>query len=106
MRKCNARAHVRINPRADYRLNSKMLPWLLERPDLSGHDFYLFAAEFPYDKAVEAFVVRAAVVAQKPDCLLLANRETVDAVGAVVHAGGVATESDVAGELIDFVPKG
>src|SRR5215471_16621651 len=79
---------------------------LLERPGLSGRDFYLLAAELPYDKAVEAFIVRAAVVAQKPDCLLLANKETVDAIGAVVHAGGVATKSNVAGELIDFVPKG
>src|SRR5262252_3798017 len=84
----------------------QIFPWLLKRPDFSGHDFYLFAAERPYDKAVEAFVVRAAVVAQKPDCLLLANKETVDAIGAVVHAGGVATESNVAGELIDLVPKG
>ena len=88
------------------RLISKMFPWLLERPDLSGHDFYFFPAELPYDKAVEPFVVRAAVVTQKPDCLLLANHETVDTVGAVVHAGGVATESNVTGELIDFVPKG
>ena len=55
----------RIVVQADFR----MFPCLLERPDLSGHDFYLFAADLPYDKAVEAFVVRAAVVAQKPDCL-------------------------------------
>src|SRR5262249_46304474 len=95
-----------LPPRADYRLISKVFRWLLERPDLSDHDFYLFATEFPYDKAVETFVVRAAVVAQKPDSLLLANHETVDTVGAVVHAGGVATESNVTGELIDFVPKG
>src|SRR5215831_20005086 len=94
-----------LYPASGLQADFRMFPWLLERPDLSGHDFYPFAAERPYDKAVEAFVVRAAVVAQKPDCLLLANPETVDAVGAVVHASGVATKSNVAGELIDFVPK-
>jgi hypothetical protein len=37
---------------------------------------------------------------------LLADEEAADAVGAVVDAGGVAAERDVAGELVDLVAEG
>jgi len=36
---------------------------------------------------------------------LLANNETADTVGAVVNAGGITTECDITGELVDLVPK-
>src|SRR5262249_40759850 len=46
------------------------------------------------------------MVAQESERLLLADEEAADAVGAVVDAGGVAAERDVAGELVDLVAEG
>jgi hypothetical protein len=77
-----------------------------ERPDLAARDLHLLAVELSHDEAVEALVVGAAIVAQEPERLLLANEEAADAVGAVVDAGGVAAQRDVAGELVDLVAEG
>ena len=51
-------------------------------------------------------VESAAMVAQEPERLLLADEKAADAVGAVVDAGGVAAQRDVAGELVDLVAEG
>src|SRR5262245_59874597 len=77
-----------------------------ERPDLAARDLHLLPVELSHDEAVEALVVGAAMVAQESERLLLADEEAADAVGAVVDAGGVAAERDVAGELVDFVAEG
>ena len=47
-------------------------------------------------------VVGAAVVSQKPERLLLADKEAADTVGPVVDAGGIASKRDVAGQLVDL----
>src|SRR5215470_9537673 len=50
----------------------------LERPHLAARDLHLVPVELSHDEAVEA----------------------------VVHAGGVAAERDVGGELVDLVAEG
>src|SRR5262245_57784907 len=61
--------------------------------------------ELSHDEPVEALVVGAAMGAQEPERLLLADEEAAYAVGAVVDAGGVAAERDVVGELVDLVAE-
>src|SRR5262249_56529127 len=80
--------------------------WHSERPNLAARDLHLVPVELSHDEAVEALVVSAAIVAQEPERLLLADEKAADAVGAVVDAGGVAAERDVAGELVDLVAEG
>src|SRR5262245_51705997 len=73
-----------------------------ERLGLAARDLHLLPVELSQDEAVEALVVGAAMVAQEPERLLLADEEAAHAVGAAVHAGGVAAERDVGGELVDL----
>src|SRR6516165_525493 len=90
------------------RCDLQLLIWQqsqLERPHLAARDLHLVPVELSHDEAVEALVVGAAIVAQGPERLLLADEEAAHAVGAVVHAGGVAAERDVAGELVDLVAE-
>src|SRR5262245_52353248 len=77
-----------------------------ETLDLAARDLYPVPAELSYNETVEALVVGAAIVAQQPERLLLADEEAADAVGAVVNASSVATERDIAGELVDLVAEG
>src|SRR5262245_62649015 len=77
-----------------------------ERLGLAARDLHLLPVELSHDEAIEALVVGAAIVAQEPERLLLADEEAAHAVGAVVDAGGVATERDVGGELVDLVAEG
>src|SRR5262245_21920739 len=77
-----------------------------ERLGLAARDLHLLPVELSHDEAVEALVVGAAVDAQEPERLLLADEEAAHAVGAAVHAGGVAAERDVGGELVDLVAEG
>src|SRR5262245_31045439 len=77
-----------------------------ERPDLTARDLHPVPAELSYDEAVEALVLCAAVISQEPQRLLLGDEEAADAVGTVVHTGGVASERDVAGQLVDLVAEG
>ena len=74
--------------------------------DLTTRDSHLVPVELSHDEAIEALVVGAAVVAQEPERLLLADEEAANAVGAVVDAGGIAAERDVGGELVDLVAEG
>src|SRR5262249_52434331 len=77
-----------------------------ERLGLAARDLHLLPVELSHDEAVEALVVGAAMVAQEPERLLLADEEAAHAVGAAVHGGGVAAERDVGGELVDLVAEG
>ena len=74
--------------------------------DLSARDLHPVPVELSHNEAIQALVVGAAVVPQEPQRLLLADEEPANAVGAVVHAGGVAAERDVGGELVDLVAEG
>src|SRR5262245_36912183 len=65
-----------------------------------------FTLSLSHEEAVEALVVRAAVVSQEPQRLLFADKEAADAVGTVVHTRGVASERDVARQLVDLVAQG
>src|SRR5262249_39138637 len=42
----------------------------------------------------------------EPERLLLPNEEAMDAVRAVMHAGGAAAKRDVVGQLVDLVAEG
>src|SRR5262245_22260145 len=64
--------------------------------DLAVRDPHPVPVELSHDEAVEALVVGAAVVAQEPERLLLADEEAAHAVGAVVDARGVAAHTAVA----------
>ena len=55
---------------------------------------------------VEVFVQGAGVILQQRDGLLLTCQQSVDAIGAIVHAGRVAGERDIAGQLIELAADG
>jgi hypothetical protein len=76
-----------------------------KRPHFTTRDLDLVSGEFPDDEAVEALVVSATVISQEPEGLLLAHNEAAGAVGAVVNTGGIATERNVVGELVDLIAK-
>src|SRR5262245_109604 len=77
-----------------------------ETLDLAARDLYPVPAELSYNETVEVLVVSAAIVSEEPECLLLPNEEAMDAVRAVMHAGGVAAKRDVVGQLVDLVAEG
>src|SRR5262245_43039009 len=80
--------------------------WHSERPDLAARNLHPVPVELSHDEPVEALVVGAAILAQEPERLLLADEKAAHAVGAVVDAGGVTTQCDVASELVDLVAEG
>src|SRR5262245_22170625 len=76
------------------------------RPHLTVQDPHPGSVEFSHNEAIEALVVSAAIVSQQPERLLFADEQAADAIGAVVNAGGVAAQGDIASELIDLVAEG
>jgi len=77
-----------------------------ETLDLAARDLYPVPAELSYNETVEVLVVSAAIVSEEPERLLFPNEEAMDAVRAVMHAGGVAAKRDVVGQLVDLVAEG
>ena len=63
-----------------------------ETLDLAARDLYPVPAELSYNETVEVLVVSAAIVSEEPERLLFPNEEAMDAVRAVMHAGGVASK--------------
>lgn len=63
------------------------------------------AVELYEVEAVEALVVRAAVVARQAYRLLLPGKHAGDAAGAVMHAGRVAAQRDVCSSLFISLPS-
>src|SRR6516165_2789799 len=80
--------------------------YMSDRPDFTARDLHLVPVELSHDEAIEPLVVGAAVVAQEPERLLLADEEAAHAVGAVMDAGGVAAERDVGGQLVGLISEG
>src|SRR5262249_56157396 len=81
-----------------------------ETLDLAARDLYPVPAELSYNETVEVLVVSAAIVSEEPECLLLPNEEAMDAVRAVMHAGGVAAKRrqyDIHADILqsDAVPR-
>ena len=72
---------------------------------LAVGDSDLFVVESPEDKTIEPLSIGTAVVTKQTDGMRLSQSEPLRTVRAVVNAGGVTTERDVAREFIDFIPE-
>ena len=76
-----------------------------ERPDLTARDLHLLPVELSHDEAVEALVVGAAMVAQEPERLLLADEEAAHAVGAQCTPAASRPSAMLAASLSISLPR-
>src|SRR5262245_21382236 len=114
----SAAMDVRFAPKAGLRKLASTCPFragsgsvdtssaLSQRATLTVQDPHPGPVELSHGEAFEPLVVGAAIVSQQPERLLFADEQAADAIGAVMHAGGVAAKRDVVGQLVDLVAEG
>src|SRR5271165_6636026 len=100
-------AHIRSSPTTPAATGTaRSVCFQSEKPNLTANDPHSVPVELSHNETIEVFVVGAAIVPQKRKCLLLADEEAADAVGAVMDPRGVAAQGDVVGQLVDLVAEG